>query len=188
MRGSCGTEAYSDKLVKDVRGRAGERESFPATPTLSSFSLHVVVPHAATRESGLMLGRGDEGKRVSERRSWLRVDPGVVEAFAGRGPLLGHHLQHGKQEVGEVSGVFVRPAVLLHQHVEQRPRLQLGDVPQLACRGQEGAESVTAQEKVKKFRELVHPNDSVLTVVNDKTGDSDHVLFFYQSKEKKIND
>lgn len=60
---------------------------------------------------------------MSDQRLWLRVDPGVVEAFAGRGPLLGHHLQHGQKEVGEVAGVFVRPAVLLYQHVKQGPRL-----------------------------------------------------------------
>ena len=59
----------------------------------------------------------------------------MVEAIAGRGPLLGHHLQHGQKEVSEVTGVLVRPAILLHQHVKQGPRLQLGDVPQFTCRG-----------------------------------------------------
>lgn len=64
---------------------------------------------------------------------WLRVEPRVVEAFARSRPLLWHHLQHGQQELGEVGGVFVSPAVLLHQYVEKRPRLQLGDVPKFAC-------------------------------------------------------
>lgn len=79
----------------------------------------------------------------------------MVEAFARRGPLLGHHLQHGQQEVREVAGVFLRPAVLLHQHVEQRPRLQLGDVPELTCRGGGyGLESMIAAECRKKREEL----------------------------------
>lgn len=72
----------------------------------------------------------------------------MVEAFTGRGPLLRHHLQHGQKEVGEVAGVFVRPAVLLHQHIKQGPRLKLGDVPQLTCRGREGEESLMAQGRL----------------------------------------
>lgn len=59
----------------------------------------------------------------------LRVEPRVVETFSGRGSLLGNHLQHGQQEVGEVSGVLVRPPVLLHQDVEQGPGFEFGDVP-----------------------------------------------------------
>lgn len=105
--------------------------------SLSPASLYAVVPQAATR-GGVMFGltvEGDKGRTAFDQRLWLRVDPGVVEAFAGRSPLLRHHLQHGQEEVGEVAGVFVRPAVLLHQHVKQGPRLQLGDVSQLTCRG-----------------------------------------------------
>lgn len=81
---------------------------------------------------------------------WLRGQPGVVEAFAGRGSLLRHHLKHGQKEVSEVAGVFMRPAVLLHQHVKQGPRLQLSDVPQLTCRGQQGEVS-TWHQREKQF-------------------------------------
>lgn len=83
---------------------------------------------------------------MDEVEEQLGVDPGVAEAVPRRGPFLGHHFQHGQQEVGEVAGVFVRPSVLLHQHVEQRPRLQLGDVPQLACKGQLVVESLGAHK------------------------------------------
>lgn len=90
-------------------------------------------------------GAGGGVEKQEEQQEQLGVDPGVAQAVPRRGPLLRHHLQHGQQEVGEVAGVLVRPAVLLHQYVEQRPRLQLGDVPQLACRGQRGAESQQVQ-------------------------------------------
>lgn len=79
------------------------------------------------------VGRGEEEEGVAQCL-WLGVEPRVIEAFASRGPLLRHHLQHGQKEVSELTGVFVRPAVLLHQHVKQGPRLQLGDVPQFTCR------------------------------------------------------
>lgn len=83
-----------------------------------------------------------------EKEEQLGVDPGVTEAVARRGPLLGYHLQHRQQEMGKVAGVLVRPSVLFYQHVEQRPRLQLGDVPQLACRGQLPAELLRAHGNV----------------------------------------
>lgn len=70
---------------------------------------------------------------------WLQIEPGVVEAFTGRGPLLRHHLQHGQKEVSEMAGVLVRPAVLLHQHVKQGPWLQLSDVSQFTCMGAIGS-------------------------------------------------
>lgn len=56
---------------------------------------------------GLTVGRMRARRRASDKSLWLRVDPGMVEAFAGRGPLFRHHLQHGQEEVGEVAGVFV---------------------------------------------------------------------------------
>lgn len=84
------------------------------------------------------VAHGGEEKEYEEEQ--LGVDPGVAEAIARCGPLLGYHLQHRQQEMGEVAGVFMRPSVLFYQDVEQRPRLQLGDVPQLACRGQLRAE------------------------------------------------
>lgn len=74
-----------------------------------------------------MMFFGTEGEKEMEfvyfSKGGLRVEPGVVETFSGRRSLFRDHLQHGQQEVGEVSGVLVRPAVLLHQDVEQRPGL-----------------------------------------------------------------
>lgn len=90
------------------------------------------------------MAKGEE----EEREEQLGVDPRVAEAVACRGSLLGYHLQHGQQEMGEVAGVLVRPSVLFNQHVEQRPRLQLGDVSQLACRGQLRAELLGAHGNV----------------------------------------
>ena len=71
---------------------------------------------------------------------------GVVDAVHGRGSLRRVEGQHRHQPVGEGWGAGVRtglwrhftfglallPLVLLGEHVIKRPRLQLGDVPQLA--------------------------------------------------------
>lgn len=58
----------------------------------------------------------------------------MAQAVGCRGPLLGHQLQHGKQEVGEALGLLPRPLVLVDQHLQQAPGLQLGDVFQVTCR------------------------------------------------------
>lgn len=62
----------------------------------------------------------------------LRVQPGVPQALRRRGPPVRLQLQHGQQEVAELSRLVQRPLVLLQQHLEQAPRLQVGDVTQLA--------------------------------------------------------
>lgn len=68
--------------------------------------------------------------RVPSRWS-LRVQPGVLQALRRRGPLVWLQLQHGQQEVAELSRLVQRPLVLLQKHLEQAPRLQVGDVTQL---------------------------------------------------------
>lgn len=67
----------------------------------------------------MLRGQGGIGK---QENLWLRVEPGVVETFAGRGPLLRHHLQHRQKEVCEVSGILMQPAIFLYQHIKQGPR------------------------------------------------------------------
>lgn len=115
--------------------------------------LQLLLFHRFPLRDGVLVnccGGVKKKKRTSERWLGLRVDPGMIEAFGGRGPLLRHHLQHGQEEVGEVAGVFVWPAVLLHQHVKQGPGLELGDVPQLAWRGRQRRESTTGQRLVQE--------------------------------------
>lgn len=92
---------------------------------------------------------GNKERRTNDQSLWLQVEPRVVEAFTGRGPLLRHHLQHGQKEVSEVAGIFVCPAVLLHQHVKQGPRLELSDMPQLTCTEARESMSVMASEDVR---------------------------------------
>lgn len=53
------------------------------------------------------------------------------EALGSCGPALRHQVQHGQQEAAEVVRLLFGPLVLLNQHVEQTPRLQLGDVTQV---------------------------------------------------------
>lgn len=115
--------------------RKGRGNKFVYPPCCWSWGYH------QRAKFGLTVGRTRERRRASDKSLWLRVDPGVVEAFTGRGPFFRHHLQHGQEEVGEVASIFVRPAVLLYQNVKQGPGLQLGDVPQLTCRGQKEEES-----------------------------------------------
>lgn len=79
-------------------------------------------------------GRGGGG-RCGNWRSPLEGEPGVAQALGGRGSLLGDQLQHGQQEVGEAIGLLPRPLVLVHQHLQQAPGLQLGDVFQVTCSG-----------------------------------------------------
>lgn len=54
------------------------------------------------------------------------------EALGRRGPPFRHQVQHGQQEAAEGVGLLLGPLILLHQDVEQPPRLQLGDVSQVA--------------------------------------------------------
>ena len=63
----------------------------------------------------------------------LGGDPGMAQALGCSGPLLRDEVQHGKQEVGEGVRFLRRPLVLLHQHLQQPPRLQPGDVLQVPC-------------------------------------------------------
>lgn len=63
----------------------------------------------------------------------LEGEPGVAQAVCGCGSFLRDQLQHGQEEVSEALGLFVGPLVLLHQHLQQTPRLQLSDVFQITC-------------------------------------------------------
>lgn len=82
-------------------------------------------------------GRGGRGgrRRCNGWRSPLEGEPGVAQALGGRGSLLGDQLQHGEQEVGEALGLLTQPLVLVHQHLQEAPGLQLGDVFQVTCSG-----------------------------------------------------
>lgn len=64
----------------------------------------------------------------------LEGEPGVAQTFRSRGSLFRDQLQHGKQEVCEALCFFTGPLVLVDQHLQQTPRLQLGDVFQIPCR------------------------------------------------------
>lgn len=80
------------------------------------------------------VGRGEgRGRRCNDWRSPLEGEPGVAQALGGRGSLLGHQLQHGKQEVGKALCLLPRPLVLVDQHLQQAPGLQLGNVFQVTC-------------------------------------------------------
>lgn len=62
----------------------------------------------------------------------LEGEPGVAQALGRRGSFLWDQLQHGDQEVGEALGFFSGPLVLVYQHLQQAPGLQLGDVFKVA--------------------------------------------------------
>lgn len=79
------------------------------------------------------VGGGGRGGRCNGWRSPLEGKPGVAQALCGRGSLLWDQLQHREQEVGEALGFLAGPLVLVDQHLQQAPRLQLGDVFQIAC-------------------------------------------------------
>lgn len=73
-------------------------------------------------------------ERCSDWRSPLGGEPGVAQAFCSRGSLFRNQLQHGKQEVCEALRFFAGPLILVDQHLQETPRLQLGDVFQITCR------------------------------------------------------
>ena len=79
-------------------------------------------------------------KGVLWRRNVASRQPGVSETVGGRGALGRVKRQHRQQEVGELARLLLGPLVLLHQDLVQRPRLQLGDVAQLACGTVSGAQ------------------------------------------------
>lgn len=61
----------------------------------------------------------------------LCLQPRVLQALRCRRSPLRLQLQHGQQEITELSRLIQRPLVLLQQNLEQTPRLQVGDVTQL---------------------------------------------------------
>lgn len=68
---------------------------------------------------------------------YLGAYPGVFEALCSGGSFLRHYLQHGLQERAELDGFFPGPLVLIQQDLDQTPRLQLRNVPQVAFKGLE---------------------------------------------------
>ena len=56
----------------------------------------------------------------------------MPQTISRRGALLRIKVQHREQELGEGDRLGLRPLVLLGEDFVQRPRLQLGDVTQLA--------------------------------------------------------
>lgn len=71
------------------------------------------------------------GKCVSVRLWPLGGDPGVAEAFGSSSSFLGDQVQHGQKEAGKALSFLPLPVVLLHQDIQEPPRLQLTDVPQV---------------------------------------------------------
>lgn len=61
----------------------------------------------------------------------LCVQPRVLQTLCCGRPAVRLQLQHGQQEVTELSRLIQRPLVLLQQNLEKTPRLQTGDVTQL---------------------------------------------------------
>lgn len=62
----------------------------------------------------------------------LGREPRVREAEGCCGPSLRNQVQHWQQKTAEVMSFFLWPLVLFYQNIEQPPRLQLGDVTQIA--------------------------------------------------------
>lgn len=62
----------------------------------------------------------------------LCVQPRVLQTLCCGHPAVRLQLQHGQQEVTELSRLIQRPLILLQQNLEKTPRLQTGDVTQLA--------------------------------------------------------
>lgn len=58
----------------------------------------------------------------------LGADPGVLQTLGSCGSSLRLQLQHSEEEGAEAGRVLLAPLVLVHQDVQQAPRLQLGDV------------------------------------------------------------
>lgn len=85
-------------------------------------------------ESDLLQSLERTGGKVQRRGPPLEGEPGVAQAFCSRGSLLWDQLQHGKQEVCEALRLFAGTLVLVYQHLQETPRLQLGDVFQIPCR------------------------------------------------------
>lgn len=89
-------------------------------------------------ESDLLQSQ-EEGGREERYNSWrspLEGEPGVAQALCSCGSFLGDQLQHGKQKVGEALSFFTGPLVFINQHLQQAPRLQLGDVFQITSLGE----------------------------------------------------
>lgn len=89
-------------------------------------------------ESDLLQSLEKSGRRgrCKGQRSPLAGEPRVAQALGGCGSLLRDQLQHGKQEVGEALCFFMGPLVLVNKHLQQAPRLQLGDVFQITSLGE----------------------------------------------------
>lgn len=95
-------------------------------------NIHLICPNWKVICCSLWREWGGGG-RCNGWRSPLEGKPGVAQALCGRGSLLWDQLQHGEQEVGEALGFLTGPLVFVDQHLQQAPRLQLGDVFQIAC-------------------------------------------------------
>ena len=87
-----------------------------------------------TVQSAVTGGEGEE--RYSCRwRLVPRLDVGqerMLDTILRRGSLVRVKGQHRDEPVGEGLGHLLLPLVLVCQHLEQGPRLQLGDISQLA--------------------------------------------------------
>ena len=66
-------------------------------------------------------------------RALRLLQPRMLKAVGGGDAHVCVEMEHRDEEAGEVVGAPPAPLVLVDEHVCQRPRLQLRDVPQLTC-------------------------------------------------------
>lgn len=78
------------------------------------------------------------------------------EALSCCGPPFRHQVQHGQQKAAETVRLLFGPLVLFYQDVKQTPRLQLGDVPQIAWEKHGLKHPINTDERVKAEKKM-HP-------------------------------
>lgn len=122
----------------------------------------------------------------------LEGEPGVAQAFGRRCSFLREEFKHGEQEVCKGLSLFEGPLILIQQHLQQTPWLQLGDVLQVTC-----TENTFRPCTIHSLHSPAHNMDypvkhtymtdgaTVLTKINDKTLTCYH---FYNIPNKTDND
>lgn len=105
------------------------------------------------------------------------------EALGCGGSSFRHQVQHGKQEAAERVGFLFGPLILFYQDIKQTPRLQLGDVPEIAW----------GKTHLKFNRLLNRHKQSLFAVVNHNnrpphfSQQLDKHVPVYISKVKQVN-
>lgn len=78
----------------------------------------------------------------------------MFEALPGSGPLCGIKCQHGVEKVAEGSGLFLRPLVLLREHLKHAPRTELGDMLQVTW-----GEAWGEKQEPWNFMDILNPKE-----------------------------